>query len=117
MSDTTITREHLELAALAAGMTPVRMDDDQSGILVAERSETWRPHLDIADAARLAVHIDALVRVLPLRVEAVVIRDRNLSVKSVPHDGAKSGKERAWCSAITLVAADIGRKMMEGGAA
>ena len=114
---TTITREHLELAALAAGMTPVRMSDDGRGLLVAEQANPWRPHTDIADAARMAVHIDALVRVLPLRVEAVVIRDRMLFVKSVPHDGTQASKEFAWRSAITLVAADIGRKMMEVGAA
>ena len=98
-------------------MTPVRMSDDGRGLLVAEQAEPWRPHTDIAVAARLAVHIDALVRVLPLRVEAVVIRDRRLSVKSVQHDGTKASKECGWRSAVTLVAADIGRWLLDGGAA
>lgn len=124
MSNTTITRETLELAALAIGeeveCTEAWLngcEDDSTiytGMMLRGVQEPWRPHADIAEAARLAVRIDALVRVLPLRVEAVVIRDRRLSVKSVPHNGTKSGKECAWCSAITLAAADIGWKMMEG---
>lgn len=123
MSDTAITREHLDLAALAIGEEVEcteswlnGCEDDSTiytGMMLRGVQEPWRPHTDIADAARLAVRIDALVRVLPLRVESVVIRDRRLSVKSVTHDGTKSGKERAWCSAITLAAADIGRRMME----
>lgn len=119
MSNTTIARETLELAALAAGIELTHRrssgahyyDDPETG------REEWRPHVDIADAARLAVRIDALVCVLPLRVEAVVLRDWRMSVKSVPHDGSPADKERAWCSSVTLAAADIGRIMRDGGAA
>lgn len=120
---TAITRETLELAALAAGLMHVDYSDldydGRDGLVLVDgigrHLDDWRPHTDIADAARLAVHIGALVRTLDLRVEALAIREQNLSVKSIPHDGTRAGKERAWCEAVTLVAAKIGRRMREGG--
>lgn len=109
----TITREHLELAALAAGMTPVRMSDDGRGLLVAEQSEPWRPHADIADAARLAVRLMMWVDVIGRSVNAQIAGG---AISCVDHDGTEPDKIRAWCEAVTLCAAEVGRKMRGGEA-
>ena len=112
---TKITREQLELAALAAGMTPVRMDDDGIGLLVAEQSNPWRPHTDIADAARLAVRLDLWAAVDTTIAFAAQDPDATPSeCCHVHHDGTDDDKECAYCEAVTLCAAAIGRRMREG---
>lgn len=107
---TTITHETLELAALAAGMTPVRISDDGRGLLVAEQPDPWCPHTDIADAARLAMRILAAGWHRRYYVRAKV---RGHEMIYVEHDGSDAGRERAYCEAITLCAAEIGRRAGE----
>lgn len=61
----TITREDLEMAALAAGHEVVRTEAEMhgcdgvsticAGVMLRGVQDAWRPHTDIADAARLAV--------------------------------------------------------------
>lgn len=97
-------------AALAAGMTPVRMSDDGRGLLVAEQAEPWRPHTGIADAARLAARIRAASWHRRHYVRAQV---RGHEMIYVEHDGSDAGRERAYCEAVTLCAAAIGRRMRE----
>lgn len=108
----TITREHLELAALAGGLPvqeacdgylTIRMDDFRSGY-------SWRPHTDIADAARLALMLK--IDVVPLR-PFVIARPKRGSDKLVYHDSTQPDMERAYCHAITLCAAEIGRRTKE----
>ena len=110
---TTITREHLELAALAAGMTPLRMSDDGRGLLVSEQPDPWRPHTDIADAARLAVRLDMQVEIWRGWRCATVAGWMDWGRSR--HDGTELDKERAYCEAITICAAAIGQRMREGG--
>lgn len=110
-----ITRETLGLAALAAGMTPVRMSDDGRGLLVAERAEPWRPHADIADATRLALCLRAWARVTHDAVESNVPYGGGCLYGAAPHDGTEADKERAYCIAVVLCAEAKGRMMREGG--
>lgn len=119
---TAITSEHLELAALAAGMIPrefARSADYLAGVL-----DRWRPHTDIADAARLAVHLRFLVRVDHAAAEVVDVDGHIIAL--VPHTDTDADAERAYCEAVTLGAAhegrwirdnraEIGRRMREGG--
>ena len=107
----TITGETLELAALAAGLT--YLGDHWSSLARASDGvwQSWRPHTDIADAARLAVR---------LRMEAA-IRAWHASAAcgahmvTAQHDGTDADAERAYCVAVTICAAEIGRRMREGG--
>ena len=99
---TAITREHLELAALAAGMT-------------YKGDGVWRPHTDIADAARLAISLKADVAVDDDDAMATTYISKISKTVLIAHDGTKPGRERAYCEAVTLCAAEIGRRMREGG--
>ena len=118
-----ITLEHLELAALAAGLKHVNYDglgyDGRGGLVLVDgigrHLEYWRPHTDIADAARLAVHIGARVDAQDRQVRASAIRGNLVAVVRHRVDGTRPGRERAYCEAITLCAAEIGRRMQEGG--
>lgn len=114
---TTITREILELAALAAGcliepgLPPqVLARTYRDGDKVTEVYREWRPHTDIADAARLAVRLGMLVDVDEDDVHAMSQRGAR-----VDHDRTEPDKLRAYCEAITLCAAEVGRRMREGG--
>ena len=114
------TLEHLELAALAAGLKHVNYDglgyDGRGGLMLVDgigrHLEGWRPHTDIADAARLAMRILAAGW---HRRYYVCAKVRGHEMIYVEHDGSDAGRERAYCEAITLCAAGIGRRMREGG--
>ncbi len=107
-----ITREHLELAALAAGHTIYgwcALCDDRISYadIGPDESVAWRPHLDDGDAARLAVLLRMDIRwgadwVAALRGQIDVIRS---------HDGTEPDKLRAWREAVTLCAAAVGERM------
>lgn len=115
---TTITRETLELAALAAGINltyrntsgAYYYDDPETG------REEWRPHTDIADAARLAVRLDISVDIDGSTAFAHVDGYEDMDdcgYGSAEHDGTEPDKLRAWCEAVTLCAATIGLRMKE----
>lgn len=112
-----VTQEDLEMAALAAGMTPVRMSDDGEGLLVAEQPDPWRPHTGIADAARLAllrrVCVEFDDEAGPGDVTASCLWRGQMLAKLTWHDGTESDKLRAYCEAVTLCAAEIGRQMKD----
>ena len=111
-----ITRETLELAALAAGMT-YRDDLWTCGHMQRDDGlwEPWRPHTDIADAARLAISLKADVAVDDDDAMATTYVSKISKTVLIAHDGTKPGRERAYCEAVTLCAAEIGRQMREGG--
>lgn len=104
----TITRETLELAALAAGyVIDATMQTDSGGLCIVGSEDDWMPHTDIGDAARLAVRLRMLVDVSSRDVRVV----GPMKSKSQRHDGTYPGAERACCEAVTLCAAEIGWKM------
>ena len=107
-----ITQKHLEFAALAAGMTPVRMDDSGQKLLVVEQPDPWGPHIDIADAARLAVVLN--MDVCAHRRQAAATVDHMYYWWRAEHDGTQPEKKRAYCESITLCAAEIGRLVSVG---
>ena len=109
---TTITQEHLELAALAAGHEiDATMQTDSGGLCIVGSDDDWMPHADIADAARLAASLQ--MRIIWLHDWVSAVKGSVDAIRS--HDGTQSSKERAYCEAVTLCAAQIGRKMREGG--
>lgn len=119
----TITREQLELAALASGHKIygwcVLCDDRIAYADIGpEESVAWRPHTDIADAARLALKLLIGVDPYPGETHAYTMRQANNNAPwhyFAEHNGTEPDKERAYCHAITLCAAEIGRRM-KGGA-
>ena len=116
---TTITRETLELTALAAGIE-IEWHDD-IGLCWAQPADSyapravWRPHTDIAAAARLAISLKADVAVDDDDAMATTYISKISETVLIAHDGTKPGRERAYCEAITLCAAGIGRRMRGGG--
>ena len=118
-----MTREDLELAALAAGHTvygwyqPTGEGADFADI-GPDECVAWAPHTDIADAARLAVRLDISVDIDGSTAFAHVDGYDEMDdcgYGSAEHDGTEADKERAYCEAITICAAAIGRRMGEGG--
>ena len=121
---TTITREHLELAALAAGHTiygwyePNGDGADFADIGPADECIAWAPHTDPGDAARLAVRLDMSVDVDGSTAFAHIDGYEEMDdcgYGAEEHDGTEPDKLRAWCEAVTLCATAIGRRMREGG--
>ena len=123
-----ITREQLELAALAAGheleyrhtSDAYYYDDPETG------REEWRPHLDDGDAARLAVRLDIRPQTGSYRgmhfasAEIGIVDGMRLGsncASSVQHAGTEPDKLRAWREAVVLCAAAVGERMQKGGAA
>ena len=108
----TITREQLELAALAAGkrVAMAATGRNEFDAIDADALTVWRPHTDIADAARLAVKLK--IDVVSLQT-LVIARPKRGGDKLVYRDGTPDDMERAYCEAITLSAAEIGRRMKE----
>lgn len=116
----TITREDLELAALAAGHTILYWSNPVGPVLAEHPGEVgeylWRPHTDDGDAARLAGR-------LRLRVEFDNDAGPGYSVAEqyiddirecgfkVMHDGSEPDKMRAWREAVVKCAAAVGRRM------
>ena len=100
-----ITREHLELAALAAGMTGCTHDYGRGLVFLPDgRSGEWHPHLDDGDAARLA---DKLLMYVDSRGTAVRAR----VVGAEWHRVARDGNPSAWREAVVLCAAAVGERM------
>lgn len=107
---TTITRECLELAALAAGHT---VDIDLScddWLAIVGGPAVWCPQINMLDAARLAANLQ--MRILWLHDWVSAVRGGVDAIRS--HDGTQGSKERAYCEAVTLCAAAIGRRMRDG---
>lgn len=109
---TRIIREHLELAALAAGncIAIVATGHDTFVAIGADSRRIWRPHTDIADAARLADLLGMRVS-HPRHVgDGVLVEADGV----VPMTVYRSDRTRQYCEAVTLCAAQIGRRMREG---
>ena len=111
-----ITREHLELAALAAGLKHINYDgidyDGRDGLVLVDgigrHLEDWRPHLDDGDAARLAVQLMMWVDWIGDSVQVQI--GGSVLAQSI-HDGTEPDKLRAWREAVTLCAAAVGERM------
>ena len=115
----TITREHLELAALAAGHTIGWGEETPCQPHVAyiwnadgKTSRWWRPHLDDGDTGRLCTKLQMDVQWGRDWVAAA----RGLIDRICRHDGTETEKLRAWREAVTLCAAAVGERMRKGGA-
>lgn len=113
----TITPQHLEDAARAAGyeIDPM-MRTDSGGLCIIGADDDWMPHLDDGDAFRLAA-------LLALDVEfgrrASAVRRHGLHLHETPcitHDGTPSDAVRAAREAIVLYAAKVGRRAGGGEA-
>lgn len=106
-----ITAQDLEMAALAAGrriaIAPIGRDAFDA--IDADEMRVWRPHTDIADAARLAVRLDMQVESSHGWMCATVAGWMDWGRSK--HDGTQPDKEHAYCKAVTLCAAAIGRQM------
>lgn len=108
----TITREHLELAALAAGI-----GRDEGGMYVSTTGGpiNWRPHTDPGDAARLAVRLQMTVAHLDAPIPRWAADHDSLDVvNTCTHDGTEPDKLRAWREAVVLCAAAVGERMRGG---
>ena len=105
-----ITRETLELAALAAG---IRLEwdgppDQWQPMYYEGKTYRWfSPHTDPGDAARLA---DKLLMYVDSRGTAVQAR----VVDGEWHRIGRDGNPNAWCEAVVLCAAAVGEKMKVG---
>lgn len=110
----TITREHIEMAALAAGHEIVCTEAEMhgceersavyAGVMLRGVQEPWRPHIDDGDAARLA---DKLLMYVDSRGTAVQARVVGAEWHRVKRDGNTS----AWREAVVLCAAAVGERM------
>lgn len=109
-----ITRQHLEDAARAAGknvvMTPIGRDTFDA--LDVTKLTAWRPHLDDGDALRLAANVGMRIT-LP--------RHCGDGVSTETPDGKwsctvyRDNKPAQMRVAIVLCAAEVGKRMREGG--
>lgn len=114
---TEITRKHLEDAALAAGHEVYGWCVGDSGVtyyadIGPYESVSWRPHLDDADAFRLAVE---MLMYVDHRGTGATARTIPNSLVRVDHDGTPSDSARAAREAVVLCAAEVGKRMREGG--
>jgi hypothetical protein len=114
-----ITRETLELAALAAGhkiygWCVLCNDRIAYADIGPEESVAWRPHLDDGDTARLAARLHITSCVNQDCAEAW-LGDCSMPVSvtlvEVAHDGTDPDKLRAWREAVVLCAAAVGGRM------
>lgn len=113
-----ITRETLELAALAAGLKHVNYDgldyDGRDGLVLVDgigrHLDDWRPHLDDGDAARLAVRLNMEICMDHGQVAATVGDWHDW--ERIKHDGTEPDKSRAWREAVVLRAAEVGRRQI-----
>ena len=107
---TTITREHLELAAKAAKEHVICIPDKATGELVVHHQpgafwQPWRPYFDPADAWQLAADCAMEVN-FDIEHVKVRIRGRDYVCKDFG-----DGIGRTAMEAVTLAAAEIGRAM------
>ena len=106
-----ITRDDLELAALAAGHLIHGMYFDPGEDCPAfadigpEECLAWAPHTVPSDAARLAVSLLMRVATDVCSVSATT----GVTAVVVEHSGMESDALRAWCEAIVLCAAGAER--------
>ena len=105
----TITRETLELAALAAGLSVavgyVTAHDDLTSVAL-ESGDEWRPHLDDGDAMHLAAAVGMRVTAPKYRgdgASAEPLAGRSASVTVYRKDNAEQMR-----LAIVLCAAAVG---------
>lgn len=116
-----ITREILELAALAIGEAVECTDAEfhgcentstvYTGVMLRGVQTAWRPHTDIADAVRLAVKRRMMVDVGPVSVRATGFCAGYEA--TVRHDSTERDMERAYCEAVTICAYRIGLRKRE----
>lgn len=109
-----ITRETLELAALAAGheYTVHHVGGSDYVLSIGER-DYWMPHLDDGDAARLAVRLNVMMDADQSGYCHAI--HGLVDTISIAHDSTEPGKLRAWREAVVLCAAAVGERM-KGGA-
>lgn len=115
-----ITREHLELAALAAGITGfVETADRTPCHSLWINSDVgggfyWDPHKCTGSAARLAVRLQ-IDTAFGHHITHKVYASRSTAFPSCPvsaaHDGTEPDKLRAWREAVVLCAAAVGERM------
>lgn len=121
-----ITRETLEMAALAAGYADARYEDwpgmeMRHGYACAIwTGESYiNPAEDDGDAARLAVRLQ-IDAAFGHHITHKVYASRPTAFPSCPvsaaHDGTEPDKLRAWREAVVLCAAAVGERMQKGGA-
>jgi hypothetical protein len=113
---TEITRQHLEDAALAAGVLVdwdhgrkcMRATTPISGTALFD---CWRPDTDGGDAFRLMIKMQMRVEILPCWATAVIDGEEENGMR---YD-APEGLPRAARTVIVLCAAAVGERMREGG--
>ena len=120
---TEITRQHLELAALAAGHEVVCAEAEMqgcedcstvyTGLMLRGVQEPWRPHLDNGDAFGLLVA--AGITLVREAGEVWAWTEDESATKRAGHDGTPADAARAAREAVVLRAAEVGRRMREGG--
>lgn len=124
-----ITRQHLEDAALAAGITLRKEyqspgDSWKFGLIIYTNNDSlskpciWRPHIDDGDAFRLMVSTRGAIEVLKHYSWAAAADydgDGPGALMEVDHDGTQADAARAAREAVVLCAAEVGRRMREGG--
>jgi hypothetical protein len=127
MSIDKITRQHLGDAALAAGHKVYGWCVGDGGVtyyadIGPDESISWRPHLDDGDAFRLLVALDIWLTVSQecptiLAMQRTDPRDGHKGTDPlyVEHDGTPSDAARAAREAVVLCAAEVGKRMREGG--
>lgn len=125
-----ITREQLELAALAIGGT---FSPGTEKVRTGETWDEWEwrgtvgicvggvvicPHLDDGDAARLAALLCMTAEWGNIGVivgDGGWVRVRNWSSRAIRHhDDTEPDKLRAWREAVVLCAAAVGERMKGG---
>jgi hypothetical protein len=112
-----ITRDHLTLAALAAGHLAGGPDYWPQALerTLADGTDCyreWRPHLDDGDAFGLSV---ALLMYVDHRGTGATARVVGGDPVRVDHNGTIDDAARAAREAVTLCAAAVGERMREGG--
>ena len=106
---TTITREHLELAAKAAEKHVICIPDKATGELVVHHQpgafwQPWQPHIESLDTWRLAADCKMQVDFVGEKVQYVA--------DGLPYiERFDSAANITAMEAVTLAAAEIGRAM------
>lgn len=110
----TITRNELELAALAAGIKleyrhtsdAYYYDDPETG------REEWRPHTDTNNAVRLAGQLRMAINFSSYYPHVDAWRNvRCNDARRAAHDGSESEIALAFCEAVVLCAAAAGERL------
>jgi hypothetical protein len=125
---TEITRKHLEDAARAAGHEVVCTEAEMqgcedcstvyTGLILRGVQEPWRPNLDDGDSRRLQIVAGIILQPLvdhpACNAWLSGLHRVGHSVR-VQHDGTPADAARAAREAVVLCAAEVGRRMREGG--